>query len=387
MRIGVVTFWSSLDNYGQILQGYALQSYLKKIGEEPFIIRYEQSKVYPNIFVERSLRSLILRLIKSTLHHKSYNQQLQCYRLNQLRDFNHFKGGISYSDRVYRSYKELRDSPPQADIYIVGSDQVWGRDPKSEEEKPYYLMFGDRKTKRIAYAASLGNSIHFEKNPQLFKERYSLFEAISLREYSRVEQFKAEGIDVNWVLDPVALLDRDDYYRIIGSYRNRERGSIYLYTVNIGSSSEIEFSSLQDFAIKRELSIIATPSSGYIPFTECFEGVTYDYPTIEGWLSNIAEASYVATTSFHGVMFALILHKEFAYIPLKSDFSRGNDRVVSLLRELNLENRVVKDNYEAVFNNSINWVEVDDRLSELIDASKEFLLDAIKGQKEDEQKD
>ena len=43
MKIGVVTFWQSKDNYGQHLQSFALQTYLKKMGHEPFLIRYKEN--------------------------------------------------------------------------------------------------------------------------------------------------------------------------------------------------------------------------------------------------------------------------------------------------------------------------------------------------------
>ena len=40
MKIGIITFWESTDNYGQVLQAYALQTVLKNMGHEPFLIRY-----------------------------------------------------------------------------------------------------------------------------------------------------------------------------------------------------------------------------------------------------------------------------------------------------------------------------------------------------------
>lgn len=40
MKIGIVTFWNSEDNYGQILQCYALQRFLRDKGHDAFLIRY-----------------------------------------------------------------------------------------------------------------------------------------------------------------------------------------------------------------------------------------------------------------------------------------------------------------------------------------------------------
>ena len=40
MKIGIVTLWDGIDNYGGILQTYALQHYLQELGHDAYIIRY-----------------------------------------------------------------------------------------------------------------------------------------------------------------------------------------------------------------------------------------------------------------------------------------------------------------------------------------------------------
>ena len=54
MKIGIVTFWSSKDNYGQLLQLFALQTFLKELGHEPFLIRYAfwKDNSIPKLFKE-----------------------------------------------------------------------------------------------------------------------------------------------------------------------------------------------------------------------------------------------------------------------------------------------------------------------------------------------
>ena len=39
MKIGTITFWNSKDNYGELLQGYALLEFLKRCGYDAFFIR------------------------------------------------------------------------------------------------------------------------------------------------------------------------------------------------------------------------------------------------------------------------------------------------------------------------------------------------------------
>ena len=59
MKIGIITFWQSQDNYGQILQGYALQQTLTNIGHKSFIIRYGfHEKCFPESYDERIFAKL-----------------------------------------------------------------------------------------------------------------------------------------------------------------------------------------------------------------------------------------------------------------------------------------------------------------------------------------
>jgi hypothetical protein len=48
MKIGIMTFWWSDDNYGQLLQCYALQKYLRDAGHDAYLIRYYPKNDYLN---------------------------------------------------------------------------------------------------------------------------------------------------------------------------------------------------------------------------------------------------------------------------------------------------------------------------------------------------
>ena len=50
MKIGIITYWSSQDNYGQILQCYALQKYLINLGHEAFLIKYLPTTIKEPLF-------------------------------------------------------------------------------------------------------------------------------------------------------------------------------------------------------------------------------------------------------------------------------------------------------------------------------------------------
>jgi hypothetical protein len=372
MKIAILTFWNSNDNYGQILQGYALQSYLKKLGHNAYIVRYEESKTYPTIFQEKGLKPFIKRIIKWTLHNKDYKKQRNAYRKNCLRQFNLFKQRMVYSSQRYFSYNELMGNPPVADMYITGSDQVWGRIPTMAKEQPYFLKFGAKNVKRVAYAASIGSSDFFNTHPDVLKTLTKEIDHISIREHSKLQLFEKNNIAATWVLDPVFLLEKEDYLSLCDKQKT-EKG-IFIYAVNIENGSEIKIDELKQIARAKGMQLTATLSSGYFPFSECLgNDIKYIYPTIEEWIREINSAETVVTTSFHGVMLSIILHKDFVYLPLKSAFSKGNDRVTSLLDVLGLSNRVLQTSYSEILNKKICWDKVDEILNRKREISKEFL--------------
>lgn len=373
MKIGIVTFWSSLDNYGQVLQSYALQQYLRMQGHEAYSIRYEERKPYPNIFMSHSFWALFQRMKKKVLHRKDYLLHRSVYEKNLMRNFDQFKERyIVYSDKRYYKLRELKKHPPKADMYVTGSDQVWGRNPEKQSEAPYYLKFGDNQTKRVAYAASLGPSTFFDNRLDLFRSLMAGIDYVSVREKSRLALFRESGITASWVLDPVFLLDAADY-RLLSSGTSSRKSFVYVYAINITKASQMEYEDLQKYAREAGLDIVVTPSSGYFAFEELFSGAEYEYSTIEQWIDNINQAELVVTTSFHGIMFCLMFHKDFVFVPLRNSLAKGNSRVEDLLNDLNLNNRIWRDSYEKVLNHSIDWAFVDSRLSEWKKASCLFL--------------
>ena len=124
MKIGILAYWWASDNYGQLLQCYALQKYLRDLGHEAFIIRYnynnETIKV-KNSFWKRSYRALNPVTFYKYFERKNNWKKIQ--KVNVSRDFNNFRNKyISLSSDVYTRYENLKVTPPHADAYVVGSD-------------------------------------------------------------------------------------------------------------------------------------------------------------------------------------------------------------------------------------------------------------------------
>lgn len=380
MKIGVVTYWFSNDNYGQLLQCWALQIQLRLLGHTPFLIKYNPFQPPKNNLAKRFLKKILLfpyivnkvREVKDSKHIKS-------------RDFDGFrKKYLTMSSDLFCTTKDLQQRPPIADIYITGSDQVWGPLVDREACNGYFLCFGDKNVRRISYAASFGRDVY----PVLLKEKLKSFltnlDYVSVRENSGLSICEDLGITANVVLDPTLLLDRTIYMDELMSKTATQDNSndpyLFLYSINIKNAEDVHWSELDAFSKKKKYKIIVTVSSGYFEGEEIYpSSACYDYPTIPQWLQNINGAKMVVTTSFHGVVFSILFHKTFAYVPLDGEFARGNGRAINLLKELNLEHLVwtSSQSIDNIANYPINWEEVDKILSEKRKESIEFLEDSL----------
>ena len=157
MKIGIMTFWWSDDNYGQLLQCYALQKFLKDLGHEVFVIKYREKHkpLYTKILKALNPKKVFKFFTNTIKQRKVIAEQKQFNR-----EFDKFRNRyITWTDRIYNSYDELKRNPPKADVYIVGSDQVWNPTIAStagDALKAYFLDFGNENIKRWSYAASFG---------------------------------------------------------------------------------------------------------------------------------------------------------------------------------------------------------------------------------------
>ena len=145
--------------------------------------------------------------------------------------------------------------------------------------------------------------------------------------------------------------------------------------MNIRTAEEIYWDDFQKIIAEDGLQIRSVSSSGYLPAQDLLPGIQNEQATIPEWLSLIKHSEYVITTSFHGVVFCLLYHKPFYAVLLQNEYSKGNDRIVSLLKSVGLDNRIIFSNTDI---NSakiveICWEEIEVKLEELRKKSIDFL--------------
>lgn len=380
MKIGIITYWSSSDNYGQQLQCFALQKYLIGLGHDAYLIKYMPTSHIP--LWRRIARSVKYRLlVSSEQKEKDRNTKLISERnrlLNCRRGFKEFRDKyIKSTEIVYRNIKELRNNPPDADIYICGSDQVWNNSLKDPDTAGWFLDFGKPTAKRVSYAASIGRDID-SCEINRFTRYLKNFNAISVREQKANDLCHHLGFEKSIVaIDPTLLLKSSDY-NVLNNGIKKEGSSkpyAFIYLLNIRNSDEVYWDEFHKMIQENDLSVRVVASSGYLPAQDFLPGYQNEQATIPEWLSLIKHSEFVITTSFHGVVFCLLYHKPFYAVLLSNEYSKGNDRIVSLLKSVGLNNRIVSSDSDinSVKAANISWEDVDAKLSELRKKSIDFL--------------
>lgn len=359
MKIGVITHFGSQDNYGQLLQAFALQKFLHAMGHQPYLIRYNFT-----ISRERLFYCGILKTFLNPRKIASVLKKLYLYRKAALnakkygRDFNgFFKQNMSVSPDVYYSWNALRKNPPVADAYITGSDMVW-----YNLNPAFYLRFGDEKTIRMSYAAGMG--FHFpdtEENIACVRKYIADYKFVGVRENQGLTICRKAGRDdVRIVPDPVFLLSQEQYRQMFRIDDVREDGTLLVYLV--GNAYDLPLDMINRFAEERGLKILYVGSQN-APSVSGWQPI---YPTPEQFLHLVAHCSSFVTNSFHGTAFALIFQKQFVVIPLK----KKDDRLATLLRKFNLESRAILD---QIPHGAIDFVPVQSMIdSERVEIGKLF---------------
>jgi hypothetical protein len=359
MRIGVMTFWWSEDNYGQLLQCYALQKYLRNAGHDAYIIRYNSCNDYIKSPLWRNIIKAFnpVKLYKYLLSKKQKKNELLEKR-NSPRGFENFRNKyIIQSEKIYYTYKELAENPPEADIYIVGSDQVWNTfgapiDIVINPIKAYLLDFGDPSIKHIAYAASFGNEMIDDDSIRLFTPLLKKFNYISVREKSGINICKKCGIDnAEWVPDPTMLLDADLYRSIYKNELIKKTDKPYCFLYYLGNKCDFSIQSIYDWAKSKNIEVI------YVKGNSNNDKFKKIYMTIPEWIYLLEHSEYVITNSFHCSVFSLLFQKKFCVIPREGKEKGMNSRFNSLFELLQIDERFIDSDF-SVLDKDINWQSV-----------------------------
>lgn len=332
------------------MQCYALQTVLSNMGHDVEIIHVELplNGLSWKGRVDRTMQN-----IKNSIFRKRFYHKLT---------------------RTYHSSDELRKNPPIADVFVVGSDQVWNPSiTHSFGEEAFFLDFVPKGCGKIAYAASFGISTWIslgEKKDKHIRNLIRQFDGVSVRELDGIDicQRTFGRMDVVSVIDPVFLLK--DYTSII-SDSNIQKEEVLCYPLYTNSETkEVLLHVSQDLNL--------TP----ISFSRSINGRGIKvklFSSIPGWLKAISQASFVVTNSFHCMAFCILFHKKFVVTP---PHKGRESRMISMLSQLGIEYRYVSstadfERRKAVLYRDIDYNSVEKKLHILRLNSLKFLKENL----------
>ncbi|WP_319548632.1 polysaccharide pyruvyl transferase family protein [Desulfogranum marinum] len=386
-KIGIINFFYSNSNYGAVLQAAALEKLIKSAGYEAEHINFVPQnnnigffKIICNLFVKFIHNEIGFQDIIKKIKTKKDKDEILIYK-DTSNIFDSFrKKWITISDTAYNSSKDIAKKKLNYIAYVVGSDQVWRPSYGRNGKEVHFLNFANEKSLKIAYAASFGSdhweSINEKRFTENIKKLINRFDFISVRESSGVDICKAIfNVDAKHVLDPTLLIGRNFFDLIIENDKNKEvKPEIVYYLLDI---NPVFYNALTKYASKKRSTIKNIYYQSEIVKKNIVERSYYSVPS---WLHHIRESELVITDSYHCVCISILFNKQFY---CRYTESRGNERLLSLLRQLKLEDRFIKEDDILSVNNifpehQINYNAVSKRIEDLRKCSMSFLAKSLR---------
>lgn len=370
MKVGILTYHDTA-NYGAALQAYATQYALTRLKVDAEIIDYTNE-------YRRGSYSFKKRFLTEIVHGR-YLQAAKTLAgmpmiLSRAKNFNAFyRSYLKMSDSIFRTMRALKENPPEYDVYLAGSDQIWNF-RNNGGDLNYMLDFVSDKSRTVSYASSFG----LEGIPDEFKKKYasplSQICKLSVREKkgaNLVNQITGRKPDV--VLDPVFLPEKEHWHKLAKVVDDSKSPYLLLYTSKAGYLAEFQRTIGCD-AGRYDIVHIGTDLS----LTDIFRRQVRVRSTVgpERFLGYIKKAHLVLTSSFHGTAFSILLERPFIVF-LSGDNGRDS-RIVELLSALGLLDRIFSANMSRdIVMHEIDYRAVNKRIAALRKQSLNFLENAL----------
>lgn len=356
MKIGILTFQNTL-NYGALLQAYALQETLSRMGNVVEIIDYINSRV---AYRETPQIPSVHEWIK---HPRGSWRFFKTYRSLSTRKNTFDRFATKYLSLSTQMVKQSELSEAY-DVVVVGSDQIWNLGCTGNDLF-YFLGDLDRSdTKTISYAASFGSGVFSEDYQKQCASALKKFDAISVRESSGQEIIsELIGKNVPLVLDPTLLLEKSDWEMLTAPSAEK---TPYVFAYIVSERKETI-----KFAKK-----LAKRNQAQLVLVDCYNGCTLldkgryrNSVSPEEFLSLISQAQCVVTSSYHGLALSLALQKE-VYYALSSKAGNRNSRLETLAALVGIQHRNISGQYSP---QPLDYCEINKRLSLAREESLGFL--------------
>jgi hypothetical protein len=378
LKIGILTFHFS-DNYGALLQAYALAKWLAEQGHDVEFIDYhprhvEEGGDFQRLWDPKRLRPNLkiayLRLSRAQqmlFGNKAMAAKFDAFRHNILR----------VADKKLRSHAEveahLRAMQRPYDLIVLGSDQIWAASQQYGLDPVYFADFDvPAGTRRIGYAPSFGRASVDPSDTAALRRMLLGLDGVSVREQSGAA-LAAEliGKPVPSVPDPTILLSD---FSALAATPTQFTGHVFCYALRSGQGIREVAEGIAGAANAQIL-------SPYNPHRRWREIGRTVYPSPLEWVSLLHHASFVVTNSFHGTALSILLQRPFVVVSLPDSRRGMNERALNLLKSVGLRHRFVEcgdlDAAGHLFEESIDWSATQARVDALSESGRAYLRDNL----------
>ena len=311
MKIGILTFHRG-NNYGGILQCYALQQVLRQLGHSVEVIDYHPGgggSLFKRLYAKYATADSISGLLASLHDFMVKRNNLQYDKILN-------EASVSEFDKFRSKYINISEpldantigeyANTHYDLIITGSDQVW----TSLFDEPMAYMIDWMPNycgKRMSYAACSAHKTLRGSQKKKIRECLSKFDLITVRDKTTQVLVKTIlGTAPQIVPDPSLLYSYDEF-------KTEEVRDPYILTYVLGD----EIEGWHDVALQKirqqvgDLPVyaIAIPCNSH----DIVKNADKVYETLspEQWVDMFYHARFVYTDSFHAIMFSLKLEKPF----------------------------------------------------------------------------
>ena len=369
MKIAILTL-PLHTNYGGILQAYALQTVLERMGHEVCLIEKRRRPVRlplwkaPLVYGKRILKNMAGHPFP-IFYEQKINREEPWVRQNTDKFVARY-----IKRRIVGDFSEIKEG--DYDAFVVGSDQIWRPIYFNDRIERAFLDFTEGwDVKRIAYAASFGTDEweYTQGQTRRCGELLKRFDAVSVREASgTVLCRKHFGVEAQHVLDPTMLLAREDYIRLFESANTpKSNGTLLNYILD---DTPEKTALVNKIAGERHLvpfKVNSRVEDKTAPLADRIQ------PPVEQWLRGFHDAEFVVTDSFHACVFSIIFQKPFIVV---GNAKRGLSRLSSLLAMFGLESQLRTVGYTGhIAQGKFDW----NRVAPLLEAQRNYAFSFLSG--------
>lgn len=396
MKVAILTY-ARTNNYGATLQCYALNKYIQSLGHETIILNVPLD----DGSVRKIKRPLYRKLISFVWGHcmdiykklfPQNQEKLHDYEIRYCLTKEQRAKEQEYSDKNMALFDEFRTqylpniseeyfyesdfdiNYPEADAYVVGSDQVWNVDICKKQYPIFFLSFVKPGRKKISYAACMGGNdkiLFSDEQKDKIQNLLKDFDSIAVRNQMAVTICQNNfHFTPRQVLDPTFLID--NYDELLAESSIDAKGCMYI--------DKFIINDLWVNAIKK----IARDKGLQIRMDNCLIEID-DVPfaplcRIQDWLKILKTSDLIFTDSFHCSVFCILFRKQFVVAP---SYQGGEGRMLDLLDKMGIEGRFYYTpddliNNIDVWSKPIDYDAVWARIEEQRVDSKNYLIEALR---------